>query len=314
MLQFFRLIRIRNLFFIILGLTLFYYLLIVPAHVNRLHTTLLPFGKFEFFLFVVSVVCVAAAGSIIYYFLDFEKDREYQPDSPLPQGSFSLDHAIYLHALFAFTGIGLGFYLGYRANYFKIGYVYIICVLLLYLYPAYLKKIPLAGNILVAALAGFVFVLLMLFEATFLNTISFEGANFVLNMLLWQLKFYGGFVFLLIMASAALNNIADKEGDEVYNVNSFAVQFGVTGAKLLAAAILLILGAGISFFISGFISANAVKEFLYALIFVVFPVLLSIVLLFLARERQQFERIDLLLNVVLLTGLLSIPVFYFLGK
>ncbi len=309
-LSFFKLIRATNLFIIGLSISLFYCLILIPAHQSKLFTNLLPFTTLEFVLFVLSVVFIAAAGNIINDYFDFELDKEFKPQRPLPSGAFSLDTAMYLHAVFAFAGIGLGFYLGYKNSSFKIGYIYIICTLMLYVYSAFLKKMPLAGNVLVSALTGFVFVLLMLFEVNFLNTIHFEGSQFVLDMLLWQVKFYGGFAFLTNLAREIVKDIEDKEGDGEHSINTIAVQFGETAAKITTAIVLVLLLAALAFFMRGFIAAGAVKEFVYLSVAVVVPVIAAIVLLVPAKEKKQYTRISLLLKVIMLLGILSIPAFY----
>src|SRR5687767_10143952 len=149
MIAFFKLIRVGNLFIVALTLSLFYYLILVPVHFDKLHTTLLPFTNFEFVVFVLSIVLVAAAGNVINDYFDFQMDKECDPSRPLAKGVFTLDQAMYLHMVFLFTGIGMGFYIGWGNNNFKIGYLYIIAALLLYVYSSYLKKLPLIGNLVI---------------------------------------------------------------------------------------------------------------------------------------------------------------------
>ncbi len=308
--DFLKLIRFVNLFIIGLSVSLFYWLILVPAHHYKLFTSLLPFTTVEFVWFILSIVLIAAAGNIINDYFDFDLDKEFKPERPLPSVAFSLDTAMYLHAILAFAGIGLGFYLGYKANSFKIGYIYIICTLMLYVYAAFLKKTPLAGNIVVSALTGFVFVLLMLFEVNFLNTIYFKGSKYVLGILLLQVKFYGGFAFLTNLAREIVKDIEDKEGDAEHNINTLPVQFGEPVAKIAVAMVLGLLLTGLAFFMNGFIAAGAVKEFVYLSIAVVIPVVVAMVLLFLANEKKQYARISLLLKIIMLLGILSIPAFY----
>lgn len=293
-----------------LSVSLFYYLILVPVHKDKLFTTLTPFTNFEFVLFVLSVLCIAAAGNIINDYFDFELDKQFKPERPLSKGLFSLDAAMYMHAAFAFTGIGLGFYLGYLSNNFKIGYIYIICNLMLYVYSAFLKKIALAGNLVVSLLTGFVFVLLMLFEVKFLNTIYFEASGYVLALLLWQVKFYGGFAVLTNLAREIVKDIEDRDGDAEHNINTIAVQFGVAPAKIAVALVLLILLALLGFFMRGFIAAGGVKEFAYLAVAVVLPVVATLVLLFLAKTTEQYGRLSMLLKLIMLLGILSIPAFY----
>ena len=310
LLAFLRLIRAVNLLIIGLSVSLFYYLILVPVHKDKLLTTLVPFTNFEFVLFVVSILCIAAAGNIINDYFDFELDKQFKPERPLSQGAFSLDAAMYMHAGFAFTGIALGFYLGYLSNNFKIGYIYIICTLMLYVYSAFLKKIALAGNVVVSLLTGFVFVLLMMFEVKFLNTIYFEASAYVLALLLWQVKFYGGFAFLTNLAREIVKDIEDREGDAEHNINTLAVQFGVVPAKIVVALVLFVLLALLAFFMQGFIAAGGTKEFIYLGIAVVLPVLATVVWLLLAKTQKQYAQISLLLKVIMLLGILSIPAFY----
>ncbi|HLP51107.1 MAG TPA: geranylgeranylglycerol-phosphate geranylgeranyltransferase [Chitinophagales bacterium] len=309
-----RLVRAGNLFIIALSISLFYYLILVPAHQFRLFTNLVPFTNFEFVLFVLSVILIAAAGNIINDYFDFELDKEFKPERPLAQGMFSLDTAMYLHAALAFAGIGIGFYLGYRADSFKIGYIYVICTIMLYVYSAFLKKVALAGNVLVSALTGFVFVLLMLFELRFLNTLHFENAGYVLDLLLWQVKFYGGFAFLTNLAREIVKDIEDREGDEEHNILTLPVQFGVPVAKIAVGIVFALLLAGLAFFMRGFIAAGATKEFIYLTVAVVIPVLAAGVMLAMAKEKKQYAAISLLLKVIMLLGILSIPAFYLFNK
>lgn len=310
MTAFFKLIRFANLLLLALSISLFYWLIVVPAHQYKLGNALLPFTTVEFILFVCSVVSVAAAGNIINDYLDFELDKKYKPNRPLARAVFSLNTALYLHVDFALTGIALGFYLGYKAGNFKIGYLYIICVLLLYVYSAFLKKIPLAGNLVVAALTGFVFLLLMMFELQFLNTLHFERSAYVLDLLMWQVKFYGGFAVLTNLAREIVKDIEDKKGDEEFNINTLAVAFGETTAKIAAVAVLVLLLGLLWFFMRGFIQQQAVKEFGYLAVAVIVPILISIFWLIVAKRSEQYLYISRLLKLVMLLGVLSIPAFY----
>lgn len=312
--SFFKLIRISNLFILALSLSLFYYLILVPVHFNQLGTTLVPLTNFEFVLFVLSVIFIAAAGNIINDYFDFSLDKKFKPERPLPQAKISLDQAIYLHALFAFAGIVIGFYLGWKNSITRVGFLFIISSVLLYLYSAYLKKIPLAGNIVVAALAAFPFILLLIFEVNFLHTITFENGTYVFDILKWQISFYAGFAFLTNLAREIVKDIEDREGDAEFKVNTIAVQFGENAAKISVSFVLIILLAALSFFMKTFFDSYARKEFYYLLFAVALPVLAMLVLLFSAKEKKHYSRISVFLKIIMLLGILSIPAFYYFHK
>lgn len=311
---FLKLIRAGNLFIIALSLSLFYYLVIIPVHSNILQTSLFPFSTFQFILFVISVLLLAAGGNIINDYFDFELDKEFKPERPLAQGIMSLDTAMYLHMAFIFSGIGLGFYLGWQEGNFRIGYLYVISALLLYVYSSFLKKMPLAGNLVIAGLSAFVFVLPIIFEANYFklvhSDILFQNAPYAFAVLIEQMKFYAGFAFVTSLARELIKDIEDHEGDAAYKVNTFAVQFGDTAAKWLSIFIMLLLMAGLAYFMHTFFQAGAEKDIQYLGIAVVLPVMATIVLTVIAKERKDYARISLILKMIMLLGILSIPAFY----
>lgn len=315
--SFLRLVRWANLLIIGLSLSFFYYLIIVPVHRNTLFTTLVPFPPGEFVLFVLSVIFIAAAGNIINDYFDFELDKEFKSDRPIASGDVTLDTAMYLHIAFVFAGIGLGFYLGWRNDTIKTGYLYVFAALTLYLYSAYLKKIPLAGNIVIAALSAFVFVLPVIFDAQFLNSIHagnlFENTPYAFSILLAQMRFYACFAFLTSLAREIVKDIEDQEGDAEYRINTLPVEYGENWAKGIAVIVLLVLIAGLVFFMSNFFAANAMKELVYVAVALVLPAVIALVLLVKAKEKKDYGFISNFLKVIMLLGILSIPAFYLLN-
>jgi 4-hydroxybenzoate polyprenyltransferase len=311
---FLKLIRAGNLFIIAISLSFFYYLVIVPVHLNILQTTLLPFSNLEFAGFVLSVILLAAAGNVINDYFDFELDKEFKPNRPLPNGLMSLDAAMYLHMVLVFSGIGLGFYLSYRNGNIHLGYLYLICTLLLYIYSSFLKKTPLIGNIVVAALSAFVFVLLLTFDADFLRLIHatnlFENTAYAWTVLLLQMKFYAGFAFLTSLTRELIKDIEDREGDVAYKINTFAVQYGDVAARWLTVLILAILASALSYFMRDFFHAGAYKELAYLGFAIVLPVIVTITLIIAAKEQKDYARVSTMLKVIMLLGVFSIPAFY----
>ncbi len=311
---FLRLLRAVNLLLLALSLVLFYHFIIQVNHINILKTHLVLFTPFDFALFVLSIVFVAAAGNIINDYYDYELDRRYKPERPLPSGAFSMDQAMYLHAVFAFAGIGLGFYLGYSYGNLKVGYFYIVSVILLYLYSAYLKKIPLVGNVLVSALAGFVFVLLLFFEINFLNLIQFDYAPRMLHVLNSAVLFYGGFAFLTNLARELVKDLEDMEGDAALNYFTLPVAAGENAGRIAATLVLFVLIFALAYYMNGFYVSYARKEFYYLLITVQLPLFYTVYLLFTSKEQKDYKRISHLIKGIMLAGILSIPAFYYFNQ
>lgn len=303
--------RVWNLAILALMLVLFYQYIIVPNHINQLYTKLLPLTNFDFALFVLSVVLVAAAGNIINDYYDFDLDSEYKPHRALPQGLVSLNTAFYLHAAFAIVGICMGFYLGYGYGVSQAGYVYILATLLLYLYAAHFKKIVFVGNLVVALLTTMPLLLLFLFELKFLGTVQFEFTPRVSGVLRNAVIFYAGFAFLTNLAREIVKDVEDKAGDEQHGVKTIAVLYSENMAKVFAAMVLLIMVAALSYFMKGFWDMNAMKEFFYLLALIVIPTLIAIALLFMANTEKQLAIVSGLIKAIMLFGILSMVAFYY---
>lgn len=311
---FLKLIRAGNLLIIALSLSLFYYLIIIPVHHNFLQTNLVPFNTMEFVLFVLSVVLLAAGGNVINDYFDFELDREFKPERPLAKGLMSLDNAMYLHMFFVFSGVGLGFYVSWNNSNIHLGYLYVVTALILYVYSAFLKKIPLAGNVVIAGLSAFVFVLLIIFEADYLRLIHaghlFENTPYAFAILLEQMKFYTGFAFTTSLARELIKDIEDREGDGVFKIDTFAVLYGNAAAKWLSVFIMAALFSGLGYYMFVFFRSGAVDDMLYLGIIVALPVIITIALTIMAKQKKDYARISAMLKVIMLLGILSIPAFY----
>lgn len=311
---FLKLIRAGNLLIIGLGLSLFYYLVIVPVHHNILQTSLIPFNTGQFVLFMLSIVLLAAGGNIINDYFDFELDKEFKPERPLASGLISLDAAMYLHMVLIFSGICLGFYMGWKDGNYHIGYLYVITALLLYVYSSFLKKMPLAGNVIIAGLSAFVFVLPIIFEANYLKLIHsdilFQNAPYAFAVLVEQMKFYAGFAFVTSLARELIKDIEDMDGDDAYKINTFAVQYGVSAAKWLSVLIMAALLGGLAYFMHNFYQAGAVKDMLYLGAAIALPIIATIIMSATAQQQKDYTRISFMLKLIMLMGILSIPAFY----
>lgn len=314
MFAFFRLIRILNLFILGLSLYLFYYFIVVPVHHNILFNELVPLIKRDFALFVLSVLLIAAGGNIINDYFDLEVDKFNRPDRPLPSAQISLNTAMTLHAVFALTGIAIGFYLGWQIGYYQIGFLFLISSVLLYVYSAFLKRVPLAGNLLVAALTAFPFVVLLVFEAVFLSLVQFENKRFAFDAIVWQVYFYAGFAFFTNLVREMVKDLEDREGDAENRINTFAVQFGEKPAKYLTTFVIVVLLGLLSFFFSRFIVAQHWKEVIYLNVLVMLPLVAVLVLVLLAKTKEHYARLSLALKLIMLFGILSMPAFHWFNQ
>ncbi len=160
---------------------------------------------------------IAAAGYVINDVYDVDIDRLNQPHRPLPSGMLSIRQARILAFLLFLLGIGSGFSLG-----IPLGSVAITAGVTLYLYARKYKKSGLIGNVMVAALTAFPFIVGgLLAESEFL-----------------RYMIPATFAFLLILGREIIKDIEDVPGDKLENVKSLAILISPRFARNIASIIL----------------------------------------------------------------------------
>ena len=176
------------------------------------------------FLLVVAVFCITGAGNAINDYYDRDIDAINRPERPIPSGAVSVrGAAVYSMLLFVF-----GIACAACVHPFCFG---IACFnsFLLVVYAARLKRVPLAGNVVVSYLAGSIFL--------------FGGAATGLNGLLLNLPL-AGIVFLPMTAREILKDAEDIEGDIEGGARTLPMIIGVrtscqAAAVLAAGAVIL---------------------------------------------------------------------------
>lgn len=188
--------------------------------------TLVP----EVAFIVLTVALVTGAGNAINDYFDADIDRINRPSRPIPSGDVSRCHAL----VFASVLFVLGIAASIPTNAVCIA-IAVANSLLLVLYAARLKSTPLAGNILVAYLAGSIFL--------------FGGALAGFDGLVRGLPVFL-ITFLAMLARELLKDAEDVEGDRASGARTLPILAGVGTTCLLASAcgFLAVLASFIPFF------------------------------------------------------------------
>lgn len=230
----------------------------------------------------LSSAITGTAGNIINDIYDIEIDRINRPDRPLPSGVLSIREAYILYIAFVFFAI----WLSSRINVSSIIIVSLSNVII-FLYSAYLKRIPLLGNIVVAFFTGFVFI---------------YGGIAVNN---WE---YGVipavFAFIINFIREILKDIEDMDGDTKNQVFTFPAKFGVGSAKLviLILTITLIIATVIPY-IFGIYNI----EFFLIMMVLVNPILVFFLRgLYTNDASENLKKLSLLLKIVMIFGVIAI--------
>jgi len=305
---FIKMIRLPNLFFIVLTQVLF--------HTAILDTILLPLGTrpsidgLNFILLVVSSVLIAAAGYIINDYFDINIDQINKPTANVVDKIVSRRWAMAWHFVLSGVGILLSAWVAWRTGFWYILLGNFMCVVLLFGYSVSLKRKLLFGNILISLLTAWVILVIGLAEFTspvFTSSKIVEASGKIIRISL----LYGGFAFISSLIREAIKDIEDMQGDEKYGCRTMPIVWGVNSAKVYIAVWLVVILALLiilQVYVARFEWWLAMA---YSIVFIIVPFVLIFLQLFRAKEHNDYHRLSNWTKLVMLTGILSMIFFYF---
>jgi geranylgeranylglycerol-phosphate geranylgeranyltransferase len=162
---------------------------------------------------------LASFGNILNDYFDVDIDRINKPTRAIPAGIVSRSGAL----LWSIACAAAGMYISARLSHAHIA-VAASCLLLMILYDAYLKRVPLLGNLVVGILTGVAFVFGALVTGD-------ARAGLV----------PGAFACVYTFARELLKDVEDMEGDLRAEVRTFPLLRGAPASLRLVSAILLAL-------------------------------------------------------------------------
>jgi 4-hydroxybenzoate polyprenyltransferase len=305
---FFRLIRWRNLFFIALSQSLFYYCIIVSSfNDNQL---LLHLTQPLFFLLMLASIFIAAAGYIINDYFDINIDQVNKPEKMVVEKIIKRRWAMVLHWVITTVGLMISLYVSFKTSYIVI-IVNVLCTLLLWFYSTTFKKKLLAGNIIISLLTAWT--IMVLYFATG-NTFHFlsapvAGLSKAMNHIFKFAVLYAGFAFIISLIREVVKDIEDMEGDAKYNCKTMPIVWGVPSSKVFVGVWLVVLiGALIILQFYAFQLGWWVTGF-YCFLMVLLPLVWILLKLYIAQNTRQYHQLSSLIKLVMLSGILSMLFF-----
>ncbi|MEW6413354.1 MAG: geranylgeranylglycerol-phosphate geranylgeranyltransferase [Candidatus Zixiibacteriota bacterium] len=160
---------------------------------------------------------ICAAGNIINDLLDIEIDRVSHPGRVLVKGTVSTRYALILSICFNVVAIGLALTVS-----LPLTGLAVIVICLLYLYNYRLKKIPLAGNVVISLLAGLTFL-------TGGFAVDYRMALYLPGPLIAAV-----FAFFMNLVREIIKDVHDVEGDRALGVKTLPQVIGEQKAIMVA--------------------------------------------------------------------------------
>jgi len=171
-------------------------------------------------LLLVVVLLITAAGNVINDYFDAEIDAVNRADRPIPSGQVSRNAALW-YAVFLFAaGIALSLFTNPLC-----AEIALVNSFLLALYAARFKSMPVVGNVVVAYLAG----------SMFLFGGAFAGMSGLIHLLPLAVM-----TFLAMMARELLKDAEDVEGDKAGGASTLPIRIGVKKTAYCAFVFILL--------------------------------------------------------------------------
>lgn len=312
LLPFFRLIRWANLIVILITMYLLRHAVLIPIYSNVGYVP--GIDNLIFALLVVSVILIAAAGYIINDYFDIRIDRLNKPDKVLLGRFFHRRKAILLHSVFNVLATFSGFYVAWKCGSLRLGLIFPMSAMLLWLYSVRYKRVVLWGNLAVALLSALVIGMVWLFEFLALRSqpetfVALQGSMALITKLFAA---YALFAFMVSLIREVVKDAEDMQGDAQAGCLTFSVVYGTAAARMLAMYLaivtLFLLCAAIWWLFNSVFVAVAV----YLIVTVALPLAFLLFRIHAAYSKSDFGQLSFLLKLLMLAGIFSMLPLAFL--
>lgn len=294
-----KLIRYPNLVLIAFMLLTFHYGFLKFQDIS------LALNDWQFGLFVLATMLIAAAGYVINDIMDQEVDQENKPEKLIVGKSISESKAYNLYLLLTITGTLIGFYLSYyvinKTSFFGLFVIYSI---LLYVYATDVKQIPFLKNILVAFILALSVISVGMFDVI---PIIIPDNHAKVKLVLSIILDYAIFAFILNLIREIVKDLEDYSGDYNQGIRTIPVLFGIQKT----ARLVFVLGVIAVVLLLGYINNNLMNfklyyATIYALSVVVAPLIFFLIKIWNASIKEEYHRLSSILKWIIFFGILSI--------
>jgi len=171
-------------------------------------------------LLLCVVILITAAGNVINDYFDAEIDAVNRADRPIPSGQVSRTAALWYAVVLFAAGIAISLFTNPLC-----AEIALFNSFLLALYAARFKSMPVVGNVVVAYLAG----------SMFLFGGAFAGLAGLIHLMPLAVM-----TFLAMMARELLKDAEDVEGDKAGGASTLPIRIGVKKTAYCAFAFTLL--------------------------------------------------------------------------
>ncbi len=272
----------------------------------KLQNIPLALTDWQYCLLVLTTVLIAAGGYVINNILDQATDNENKPDQVVVGKSISETLAYNIYLALTVVGVSIGFYLSNVISKPGFASIFIMIAATLYLYATSLKQMMLVGNLIVALLLSFSVIIIGVFD---LFPVTNAGNQQTMADLFSILLDYAIFAFIINFIREIVKDLEDVNGDYNQGMNTLPIALGINRTSKLVLIISFIPLLLVIFYINAYyIEYNLHIATIYALLFIVSPLLYFTIKMATAKNTKDFHHLSTVLKFVILLGLFSIAI------
>jgi 4-hydroxybenzoate polyprenyltransferase len=302
---FLRMVRLPNLFFIVLTQALFQFCIFHPMYQGVIPSD----DQLHFIFLSVASLLIAAAGYIINDYFDINIDEVNKPGRMVVDKIIHRRWAIAWHFMLNSAALGLTVLaLSFWQKWYLI-LANMFCMALLWFYSTSFKRKLLIGNIVIALLTAWTILII------FFSKVNLEdafGNGDIHHYKLFRLTIlYAGFAFIISLIREAIKDMEDMPGDAKYGCRTMPIAWGVNATKVYVAVWLVVLIALLIVIQIYILQFKWWLPVAYSLATIIFPLVAVLLLLKKSSTAGHYHRLSNITKLVMFTGILSMIFFYF---
>jgi len=295
--KFLQLIRFKNLLLIALM-----QLIIRFGYLEQIQIPLSLF-YWQYTLLILSTVLIASGGYVINAIFDQEY-KQINNDKALIGTYISESAAYNLYAGLTITGVGFGFILANSVAHSNFAILFVLVATLLYFYASSIKNIAFLGNILIASILAFSIIIIGIFDI-FPNT--FEINQQQMSVAFSILMDYAKFVFMIYLVREIIKNIINFKEHKVQEIKTLPVVIGIKKSNKIAFLLLLVPLLYLFYYSYNYLFENNLFiGMAYILVFVIAPMLVGLIQIWNAKDKEDYTNCSKLLKWIIFFGVGSI--------
>jgi 4-hydroxybenzoate polyprenyltransferase len=282
-------------------LLVFRYLFLTQSYID------LALTDINYFLLVLSTVCIAAGGAVMQHIVNQEEDEIIRPQSRLVGNTITETSAYNWYIGLTIVGVGIGFYLANVIFKPTFASLFVLVATLLYIQATNLKQIPFINNCITALLVAISIVTIALFDV-FPAT---DATNKVrMSEAFGILIDYAIFSFFLVLLKELVNDLKNKQSDEMVGNTTLATRLGLLKTKIITGIFVILILAMILYYCKNYLFELNLALY-YILITMLGPLLLVGLKLINSTSAKEFKLLNRVLQFVLITSLFSIAIIIY---